>query len=79
MFVIQTFPLHLIKATFGINFKFYSNLDFDDSKIPTFLSFYLFILHSFNFSITGASTFVSLLLFHFPFYHKQFGKTKILK
>ena len=33
-------PLHLIKSTFGINFKFHSNLDFDDSKIPTFPSFY---------------------------------------
>ena len=27
-------PLHLIKSTFGINYKFHSNLDFDDSKIP---------------------------------------------
>ena len=27
-------PLHLIKSTFGINCKFHSNLDFDDSKIP---------------------------------------------
>ena len=33
-------PLHLIKSTFGINFKFHSNLDFDDSKILTFPSFY---------------------------------------
>ena len=33
-------PFHLIKSTFGINFKFHSNLDFDDSKILTFPSFY---------------------------------------
>ena len=33
-------PLHLIKSTFGINFKFHSNLDFDDAKILTFTSFY---------------------------------------
>ena len=33
-------PLHLIKLTFRINFKFHSNLDFDDSKILTFPSFY---------------------------------------
>ena len=33
-------PHHLIKSTFGINFKFHSNLDFDDSKILTFPSFY---------------------------------------
>ena len=33
-------PLHLIKPTFGINFKFHSNLDFDDSKILMFPSFY---------------------------------------
>ena len=32
-------PLHLIKSTFGTNFKFHSNLDFDDSKIITFPSF----------------------------------------
>ena len=31
---------HLIKSAFGINFKFHSNLDFDDSKIFTFPSFY---------------------------------------
>ena len=33
-------PLHLIKSTFGINFKFDSNLDFDDPKILTFPLFY---------------------------------------
>ena len=33
-------PLHLIKSTFETNFKFDSNLGFDDSKILTFLSFY---------------------------------------
>ena len=33
-------PLHLIKSTFGINFKFHSNLDFGDSKIFTSPSFY---------------------------------------
>ena len=33
-------PLHLIKSTFGINFKSNSNLDFDNSKIFTFPSFY---------------------------------------
>ena len=33
-------PLHLIKSTFGINFKFHSNLDCGDSKILTFLAFY---------------------------------------
>ena len=27
-------------STFGVNFKFHSNLDFDDSKILTFASFY---------------------------------------
>ena len=31
---------HLIKSTFRINFKFHSSLDFDDSKILTFPSFY---------------------------------------
>ena len=30
----------MIKSPFGINFKFHSNLDFDDSKILTFPSFY---------------------------------------
>ena len=33
-------PLHLIKSTFGINFKFHSNLDFANSKILTFPPFY---------------------------------------
>ena len=33
-------PPHLIKSTFAINFKFHSNLDFDNSKIHTFPSFY---------------------------------------
>ena len=33
-------PLHLIKFTFGVNFKLQSNLDFNDSKILTFTSFY---------------------------------------
>ena len=32
-------PLHLIKSTFGLNFKFHSSLDFDYSKIFTFASF----------------------------------------
>ena len=32
--------LHLIKSTFGINFRFHSNLDFDDPRILTFPSFY---------------------------------------
>ena len=31
---------HLIICNFGINFKFHSNLDFDDSKVLTFPSFY---------------------------------------
>ena len=31
---------HLIKSTFGINFKSHSNLDFADSKILTFPSFF---------------------------------------
>ena len=31
-------PLHLIKSTLGI--KLHSNLDFEDSKIPTFPTFY---------------------------------------
>ena len=39
-------PLHLIKSTFGINFKFHSNLDFDDSKILTFPSFYKQLFHN---------------------------------
>ena len=64
-------PLHLIKSTFGINFKFHSNLDFDDSKILTFPSF--------HFTVTGASTFLLLLIFHLLYYHNQFGITKILK
>ena len=33
-------PVHLIKSTFGINFKFHSNLNLEDSKILTFPSFY---------------------------------------
>ena len=33
-------PLHLIQSTFGINFKFHSNLDFDDLKLLTFPLFY---------------------------------------
>ena len=37
--ITQLIPLHLIKSAFGINFKFHLNLDFDDSKILTFLSF----------------------------------------
>ena len=32
--------LHLIKSTFGKNFKSHSDLDFDDSKIFAFPSFY---------------------------------------
>ena len=31
---------HLVKSTFRINFKFHSSLDFGDSKILTFPSFY---------------------------------------
>ena len=31
---------HLIKPIFGINFKFYSNLDFNDLKFVTVYSFY---------------------------------------
>ena len=38
--------LHLIKSTFGINFKFHSNLDFDDSKILTYPSFYKQLFHN---------------------------------
>ena len=33
-------PFHLIKSTIGINFKFHSNLDYEDSKILSFPSFY---------------------------------------
>ena len=32
-------------STFGINFKFHSNLDFDDSKILTFPSVYKQLFH----------------------------------
>ena len=39
-------PLHLIKSRFEINFKFHLNLDFDDSKIRTFLSFYNQLFHN---------------------------------
>ena len=65
--------LHLIKSTFGINFKFHPNLGFDDSKISHFLHFIN------NFSVTGASTFLLLLILHLLYCHNQFDITKILK
>ena len=37
---IQLIPLHLINSAFGISFKFHLNLDFNNSKILTFPSFY---------------------------------------
>ena len=39
-------PLHLIKSFFRINFKFHSNLDFDDSKNLTFPSFHKQLFHN---------------------------------
>ena len=36
----KVIPLLFIKFAFGVNFKFHSNLDFDDSKILTFPLFY---------------------------------------
>ena len=38
--LMNEIQLHLIKSTLGINFKFLSNLDFEDSKILIFPSFY---------------------------------------
>ena len=66
--------LHLIQSTLGISLKFHSKLDFDDSEILTFPSFYIN-----NISVIGASTFLLQLLFQIPFYHKQFGiKSKLI-
>ena len=64
---------HLIKSTFGINFKFHSNLDFGDSKILTFPSFYKQPFRH------GASTFLLLLISHLLYYQNHFGIAKILK
>ena len=36
----KVIPLLFIKFAFGVNFKFHSNLDFNDSKILTFSLFY---------------------------------------
>ena len=66
-------PLHLIKSTFGINFKFHSNLDFDDSKILTFTSFYKQLFRNWRKYLS------LLLLFHILYYHNQFGITKTVK
>ena len=68
---LKLIPLHLIKSTFGINFKFLSNLDFDNSKILTFLAFYKQPFHNWRNAL--------LLIFHLLFYHNQSGMTKILK
>ena len=43
------------------------------------MQIFLHFLHFINnFSVTGASTFLLLSILHLPFYHNQFGITKIL-
>ena len=53
---IKLIPLHLVKQIFGINVNVLT--------IQKFLHFFHFIN---NFFVTGAGTFLLLLLFHLPF------------
>ena len=62
-------PIHLIKSTFGINFKFHSNLDFDDSKSLTFYSFYKQLFCNWRKYLSSS------VIFDLLFYHNQFGIT----
>ena len=77
-------PLHLIKSTFGINFKFDSNLDFDDSKILKFPLFYKQLFRNLRKYLYSSVNIPSSILsqpyqFRLSQQFYQFGITKILK
>ena len=83
-------PFHLIKSTIGINFKFHSNLDYDDSKILSFPSFYTqLFLHwrkylsaSFNISSYILSQPIlynkSIKIYSKPIYVEEFAKQNVI-
>ena len=63
--------LHLIKSTFGLNFKFHSNLDFDDSKILTFPSFYKQLLRNWRKYLSCSVNIPSSILSQRIWYNKN--------
>ena len=81
---------HIIKSTFGINFKFHSNLDFDDSKILTFPSFYKQLFRNWrkylSYSVNIPSSILSQPIWYNknikinskPIYVEEFAKKKII-
>ena len=83
-------PLHLIKSTFGINFNFDSNLDFDDSKILTFSSCYKQLFRHWrkylSSSVNIPSSMLSQLIWYKkdikinskPIYVEEFAKQNII-
>ena len=68
-------PLHLIKFTFGINFKIHSNLDFDDSKIFTSPSFYEQLFCNWHKHLSFSVNIPSSIWYN----HNQFDIKKTLK
>ena len=52
----------LIKSTFGINFKFPTNLDFEDSKFLTFPSFYIQLFRNWRKYLSSSGNIPSSIL-----------------
>ena len=86
----ELIPLHLIKSTFGIKFKFHSNVDFDDSKILTFPSFYKQLFRNWckylSYSVNIPSSILSQPIWYNknikinskPIYVEEFAKQNII-
>ena len=64
-------PFHLIKSTIGINFKFHSNLDYEDSKILSFPSFYKQLLLHWRKKLSSSFNISSYILSQRIWYHKS--------
>ena len=68
-------PFHLIKSTIGINFKFHSNLDYDDSKILSFPSFYKQLLLHWRKKLSSSFNISSYILSQPIWYNKSIKYT----
>lgn len=66
----KVIPLHLIKKSFGKNFRFHSNLDFNSNLLNRFLPFYKNILLFWSKNLSSLSVTPSCILSQFLWFNK---------
>ena len=68
---MKVIPLHLIRITFGQNFKFHSNLSYDTKLLTSFPVFYKNIFHYWSQHFTVSPELPSCILSTFLWYNKD--------